>query len=205
MSSASLVGTLYTAIANADYSPQSIVPGQNKLSPTFSNDVRSSTTVTTTSMSLATLLATPNSVTIGTNSSRNSSSSASRHYQPPPTVSSSIPHSSIGIDRQSNSRHPTSFVPATEARSLVSPQRPNAEDGVLNSVSTEPRTLGFNSSSINSPRTPLPLEGALEQTLPLTVLLGALQREQLQEIHAKGGFAGFTAQEIEGWVAADQA
>ena len=205
MSSASLVGTLYTLIANADCSPQFIVPGQNKLSPTFSNDVRSGTTVTTTSISLAALLTSPINVTIGTkqpNSSRNSSSSASRHNQLSLTVPSSVPPSSIGFDRQSNACHPTSFMPATEARSLVSPQR---EDGVLNSTSTEPHMLSFNSSSINWPTTPSPPEGALEQTLLLTVLLGVLQREQLQEIHAKEGFAGFTVQDIEGWVAADQA
>jgi hypothetical protein len=111
------------------------------------------------------------------------------------------------MDRKSNSYHPTSSVRATaEARSLVSPQRPNADDGVLENISPNPHTSSFNSSSFNSPTTFSSLERALDQPpLPFTAFLEDLEREQLQEIHAKGGFAGFTAQEIEGWVAADRA
>lgn len=80
------------------------------------------------------------------------------------------------------------------------------EDGVPDNVTQDSYTLNFNSSSYNLRTTssPLPLERALDQTSSLTVLLEALEREQLQEIHDKGGFAGFTAQEIEGWVAADR-
>ena len=147
-------------------------------------------------MSLAALLASPSStMTIGTqqpNSRRHSSSSTSRHNHPPLTMTPSVPHLSI------NSHHP-----ATQVRSLVSPQHPNADnEGVLENGSPVP----FNSSSsFSSPTTPSPLERALDQTPPLTALLQVLEREQLQEIRAKGGFAGFTAQEIEGWVAADRA
>jgi len=155
------------------------------------------------SMSLAALLASPSSstVTIGTqqpNSRRHSSSSTSHHYHPPPTMSPPVPYLSIGIDRRANSHHP-----ATQVCPLVSPQHPNADnDGVLENGSPVP----FNSSSsFSSPTTSSPLERALDQTPPLTALLQVLEREQLQEIHAKGGFAGFTAQEIEGWVAADRA
>lgn len=181
---------------------------QNTHSPTFSCDVRSSTAVITPSMSLGALLASPSNVIIGneqTNSHRHSSPSASRHHQHPLTVFSSVPHLSTGSNGQSNHHHSTVFMPATEVRSLVLSQPPKANDGVLGSITPESHMFCFKSSPFNSPTTSSPLEQALDQTSSLTALLEALEREQLQDIHAKGGFAGFTAQEIECWVAAGRA
>lgn len=187
--------------AHFHFPPQSMAPGQNQLSPTA---------VITSSMSLPlpALLASSSSVTILTkqpNPHRNASSSytsssapssASRYHQSPLTMSSSIPYFSTGVDRKLNAHHSTVFKSPTGARALVSPQGPNADDGALDNVPPESYTL--------SPTMSSPLERALDQTPSLTAFLEGLEREQLQEIHAKGGFAGFTAQEIEGWVAADR-
>ena len=199
----------YTLIAMAHFhfSPQSMAPGQNKLSPTTPSRPMS--------LPLPVLLAGSSNLTIiikqpnpyhNASSSSAGSSSGSRHHQPPLTMSSSVPHSSIGVDRKTYSYHSTVFRPATEPRALVSPQGTNADDRVLDNVTPESYTSRFNSSSFDSSTTSPPLERVPDQTPPLTALalLEALEREQLQEIYAKGGFAGFTAQEIEGWVAADR-
>ena len=174
---------------------------QNKHSSTFSSDAPSSTAV----LSLAGLLANPSNrnAIVGAgkiNPRRSSSLPAPRHLQRTP---SSVPRLSIGLERHVSLHNAAVFIPANEASLVLS--RHSSADDALHSIAPGSATSSGSSSPFGSCTTSLPLEQTVSYVSPLTGLLEALEREQLQEIYARGGFAGFTAQEIEGWVVAGRA
>ena len=131
------------------------------------------------------------------------------------------------IIRRASLHNPAVFVPASEAPIVLSAHSEHSEhdaaddaadDAVLYDIAPAPApspspasaTSSASTDSCNYPpfdssTAPLPLEHTASCGSPHAGLLEALEREQLQELHARGGFAGFTAQEIEGWVVAGRA
>jgi len=205
MSFASPVRYLHTLVTTADCPLQPKAPRQIKLSPTLSYDVRSSTAIITAPLALAALLESPSDVILraGKFNPRRSSSLPTPHYlQPPLATPASVPHLSIVFDKQNVLHDSSFFILSTEPPSSQSPN----EDGVaLPHVALESSTSSCNPSLFISSTTSMPLEQTVDQVLPLKGLLEVLEQEQLREIRARGGFAGFTAQEIECWVAAGRA
>jgi len=205
MSFASPVRYLHTLVTNADYPPQPKAPRQIKLSPTLSYDVRSSAAVITTPLALAALLESSSDVILRARkiNPRRSSSLPTPHYlQPPLATPASVPHLSIVFDKQNALHNSGVFVLATEPPSS---QSPNEDGATLPHVAPESSKSSCPPSLFISSTTSMPLEQTVDQVLPLKGLLEALEQEQLREIRARGGFAGFTAQEIECWVAAGRA
>lgn len=171
------------------------------LQPTLSSDAHTSTAITIHSPSLAALLTSTTNAISDTEQTRSHPNSFSPFAKPPHATSSPARHVSIGLDGRTDFHNATAFMPATEASSSNV-----VDDGVPGEVpnTSESSVLSCDSSPLNSHTASSPLERSVDQISPLSRLLEALEREQLEEIHARGGFAGFTAQEIEGWVAADR-
>ena len=123
------------------------------------------------------------------------------------------------IDRRASLHDPAVFLPASDAPIVLSEHDEHSavDDAVLHHTTPAPApspapspasatssasTHSRNYPPFDSSTAPLPLEHTVSRGSPHAGLLEALEREQLQELHARGGFAGFTAQEIEGWVVA---